>query len=91
MLGSLKKRLQRLERGASDADGILHFGNGSTAAIRVGDGVALLCAAMRRTSARLEGEPIPQSKHDNLLSAFSRAESVETGDNLLLAIHDVLR
>ena len=85
------RRLLKLEKKGGAADGVLSFGNGSSRAIRVRDGLGLAVASFRRRHAELEGLPRPESPFNGLLELMGNAENIETRHPLLMVTFGIAR
>jgi hypothetical protein len=88
---SLHKRLLALEKNGSKGGANLIMPGGGTRAFRVSDPLGLTIAAMRRTYARICGEPIPESNHATALDLLDSAAGVTTDSPPLIGVaRDVL-
>lgn len=97
-----KRRLEKLEHGASTADAVLKFADASTRAVKVKHPLSLFCAACARIHYWLALNPSPESPlaheppklelvkpvspYDELIDLFGRAVDIESDNRFLFWI-----
>jgi hypothetical protein len=97
----LKRRLGKLEVGATTADAVLHFADASTRAVKVKHPLSMFCAACARIHFFLASNPSPDSPltvepklelvkpvspYDELIDLFGRAVDIESDNRFLFWI-----
>ena len=84
-------RLRKLEKNSHTQSVTAELADGNQLRFRRRDVLAMTCAAMRRRSAQIEGEPIPASPFDEKLVKLVRAGVVNCSEPLVGVICDVLK